>query len=146
MCFRSTTEYYCKQEMDIYQLYPRLSTLSHTNTQGKTTVINSKLPSKSSSRIDGTSEKGMDSESHTFTDSVIAKVNVEDDEIIEESKEIEKKNCSTHHMKDYFLPRVNSTFALDLLNCIEHFKLTRECVTNNKTWHTIQELVISRLD
>ena len=49
-------------------------------------------------------------------------------------------------IKNYFLSRVNSTFSEDLVECIANFKLTRECVTNNKTWHTVQEIVISRLD
>ena len=144
MCFRSTTEYYCKQDMDIYQLYPRLSTLSHTDSQGKITVINNtQLPSKSSSGIEESKENG-NSELHMFAEPQMGKVGEHSENIKCGIREIAKKSCST--VKDYFLPRVNSSFTLDLLACVEHFKLTRECVTNNKTWHTVQELVISRLD
>ena len=143
MCFRSTTEYYCRQDMDIYQLYPRLSTLPHTDSQGKVTVINNtKLTSKSSSGIEETKENG-NSELHIFADSQVGKIGENSENIKSEIREKAKKSCST--VKDYFLPRVNSSFTLDLLACVEHFKLTRECVTNNKTWHTVQELVISRL-
>eukprot|EP00111_Clytia_hemisphaerica_P006377 TCONS_00018489-protein len=46
---------------------------------------------------------------------------------------------------DYFLPRVNSTFIDDLLQCVSEFKVTKESLTNSKTWHTVHEIVITRM-
>lgn len=47
--------------------------------------------------------------------------------------------------KNYFLPRINESFKEDTFDCLQHYQVIIESITNNTTWHTLKEIVISRL-
>ena len=142
MCFRSTTEYYCKKDIDIYNLYPRLSSISCTDSHGRIVMINNTNTNSSPKPSAKIKER---EKVYNEIESQISTVN-ESCKSIKEEIGVERKNEGCSFLKHFFLPRVNPTFTDDLLDCIGNFKLKRECVTNNKTWHTVQEIIISRLD
>lgn len=73
----------------------------------------------------------------SFGISAAAKTEVDLDKDAEADSEFRTHN--------YFLPRLNSSFKQDTFDCLAEYKVTIESITNNTTWNTLKELVITRL-
>ena len=118
-----------------------VSALEHINSLFEMTDIESSEKSQDTSEVEETEP--------SHTSSMILKRKRQVENTAQSEAKIESttsmKTVDEQYTTDYFLPRVNSTFTEDLLQCVTEFKVTKESLTNSKTWHTVHEIVIIRM-